>query len=456
MKNLQAGFGRMDITPMLEIPLRGYFALRKAQGVLDSLEVNALVLANGEDRVVLLSLDNCGIKQDLGTILRTTVAKAVGLPAEAIYLHTTHTHTGPETILGSGNPLVEKYIDFLQHRLIAVTRQALEDLKPTKMGWGVGQAPGIAFVRRYRMKDGSIQTNPGVNNPQIAEPVGQVDERVNVLRFDQEQGSSLILINFGNHPDTVGGCRISSDWPGFARRTVEKVLDNTRCIFFNGAQGDVNHVNVHPKGGDMNGMFLDFDDVSRGYEHTKYMGRVVAGAVLQVYDKVAWTQSNEIRFLRKTIQVPSNMPQPEQLPQARHIYGLHQQGRDAELPYQGMMLTTMVAEAKRMLTLEHGPESFTMELAAISIGNIAFACIPGEAFTELGRSVKRAPGWDLVIPCGLTNGYEGYFPTMDAYEQGGYEARSSPFRAGVSELLLENMLQLLESLRNKQQVGEKL
>lgn len=70
--------------------------------------------------------------------------------------------------------------------------------------------------------------------------------------------------------------------------------------------------------------------------------------------------------------------------------------------------------------------------------------------------MKRAPGWDLVIPCGLTNGYEGYFPTMDAYEQGGYEARSSPFRAGVSELLLENMLQLLESLRNKQQVGEKL
>ncbi len=55
---------------------------------------------------------------------------------------------------------------------------------------------------------------------------------------------------------TVGGCKISADWPGFVRRTVEKVLDNAKCIFFNGAQGDVNHVKVHPKEGDLNGMFM--------------------------------------------------------------------------------------------------------------------------------------------------------------------------------------------------------
>ena len=40
---------------------------------------------------------------------------------------------------------------------------------------------------------------------------------------------------------------------------------------------------------------------------------------------------------------------------------------------------------------------------------------------------------------------------MDAYEQGGYEARSSPFRAGVSELLQENSLQILECLYHKQE-----
>ena len=143
------------------------------------------------------------------------------------------------------------------------------------------------------------------------------------------------------------------------------------------------------------------------------------------------------------------MPLPEQLPQARKIHELHSEGRDAELPYKGMMLTTVVAEAQRMLDLEHGPDSFVMELAGVSVGNIAVLCVPGEPFTEFGRSVKQAPGWDLVIPCAITNGFDGYFPPMDAYEQGGYEARSSPFKAGVAELLLEESLQLLSRLQNR-------
>ena len=127
-----------------------------------------------------------------------------------------------------------------------------------------------------------------MDNPEIAAPVGDVDERVNVLRFDREDGKHFVVVNFGNHPDVVGGSRISADWPGFLRETVEKVLDDTRCIFFNGAQGDVNHVNVHPRGGYLNDMFLDFDDVARGYGHARYMGRVVAAGVLQVYDKVKY------------------------------------------------------------------------------------------------------------------------------------------------------------------------
>lgn len=47
-------------------------------------------------------------------------------------------------------------------------------------------------------------------------------------------------------------------------------------MFFNGAQGDVNHVNVHPVGGDANGLHPCFDDADRGYAHAKHMGRVIA------------------------------------------------------------------------------------------------------------------------------------------------------------------------------------
>ena len=455
MNCLHAGFARVDATPPMGIPIKGYYVPRFAEGVLDPLQINALALRCHAKTVVLLTLDNCGIKQDLAGILRSHVANALGVQLQYVHLHTTHTHTAPTAQLHTGNELVDEYIALLKERMAEAARLAVCDLRPAKMGVGEGIAPNIAFVRRFIMADGSIRTNPGVNNPDIVQPVGQVDERVHLLRFDREDGDSLLLVNFGNHPDTVGGCKISGDWPNFVRRTVEKVLDHTKCIFFNGAQGDVNHVNVHPKTGDMNGMFLDFDDVARGYAHARHIGNVVTGAVLQAFEKVAYRDVNSINALSKPVQIPANLPTPQQLIEAKRIHLLHAQGRDHELAYEGMMLTTVVAEAERMVALEHGPEHFSVELSAIAIGDVALLCIPGEPFTKLGVEAKLAQDWAWVLPFALTNGSEGYFPTMDAYEQGGYEARSSPFRAGVSELLLENGLQLLTCLHKKQEESNK-
>lgn len=79
-------------------------------------------------------------------------------------------------------------------------------------------------------------------------------------------------------------------------------MDDVKCIFFNGAQGDVNHVNVHPEGGYLNDMFIDFDDVSRGYGHARYMGRVVTGGVLQAYDKVKYMDVATLKGINRTIQ----------------------------------------------------------------------------------------------------------------------------------------------------------
>ena len=86
-------------------------------------------------------------------------------------------------------------------------------------------------------------------------------------------------------------------------------------------------------------------------------------------------------------------------------------------------------------------------MGALTIGNVALLGIPGEPFTAIGRALKEAPGWDLVLPICCTNGYEGYFPTMDAYLEGGYEARSSIFKAGVAESVAEHGLEMLKNIR---------
>lgn len=445
---LKVGFARVNINPPMGIFVSGYFKDRFADGILDNLEVNALAVNMGTTTQLLINADLGGIKQDVSTTFREMVSKATSVPMDNIILSCTHTHTGPEVNRPEKSELVLEYREFLGKRIKDAATFAIADLKVAKMGYGVGKAENVAFVRRFIMKDGSTKTNPGVNNPDIVRPVGVIDDSVNVIRFDREGADTIVFVNFANHPDVVGGCKISGDWPALLRRNVEKILDNTKCIFFNGAQGDINHVNVHPKGGDLNGMFIDFDDVARGYSHAEYIARVVTGGVLQVFDKVNYIDVESMAGKLVTINVPSNKPTPEQLPEAHRINDLHLAGKDSELPYEGMMLTTVVAEAGRMVRLENAPDAFDMTLSGFRLGPIALIGIPGEPFNAIGRGLKETEGYELIIPCCITNGNEGYFPMQDSYDEGGYEARSSNFKAGVGEYIIQEGKKLLKSLNH--------
>ena len=162
------------------------------------------------------------------------------------------------------------------------------------------------------------------------------------------------------------------------------------------------------------------------------MGRVIAGAVLQVYEKVQFCDVDCVRAAERIVNAPSNMPTAEEAARAEKIVELHNAGRDAELPFAGMELTTAVAEALRMKHLKDGPETF--------LG------IPGEPFTGIGRGLKDGSPFAMTLPCCLTNGAEGYYPMKEAYDEGGYEARSSNFKAGIAELLIDEGVKLLKSL----------
>ena len=88
-----------------------------------------------------------------------------------------------------------------------------------------------------------------------------------------------------------------------------------------------------------------------------------------------------------------------------------------------------------------------MGLTGFKIGPVAFVGIPGEPFTDIGVRIKQTPGFRMVMPVALCNGYEGYFPSAAAYAAGGYESRSSKFRANVSDLIVSGSQNLLEQLK---------
>lgn len=448
MSDFRVGYAQVNINPPLGIGVCGYYIPRYAKGFLDDLEASALVLDCAGKQIALISVDNCGINKELGNRYRADIEKAIGLSGDNLFLSATHSHTAAllttTAAFEADEEMINGYAEFLGSRLIDVVRLALLDLKPAKMGYIVGQAPErVAYIRRYKMKDGTTCTCPPINDPNIDHPIGELDQRVNVLRFDREGGCSVVLVNYGLHADTVNGELLSADWPGVMRRTVEKALDGTKCLFFAGAEGDVGSTNVHPADGDMNDTEISFDNEMKSPGMARFVGRALAGTVLQVYDKAAYVDVDEINILHHVISVPANLPRPEQLPLARKYKELHDAGRDEEIPYSAMELTTVVAEALRMCRMENGPKEFHLGLTGVQIGPVALVGIPGEPFTGIGVGIKEAEGWSMILPCALTNGNEGYFPMRSAYEEGGYEARTSPYRAGVADAIVAGGKELL-------------
>ena len=50
--------------------------------------------------------------------------------------------------------------------------------------------------------------------------------------------------------------------------------------------------------------------------------------------------------------------------------------------------------------------------------------------------------------CCLTNGGDSYIPTSRAYDEGGYESRSSKLKKGVDDIAVNGMLELLKEVKN--------
>ena len=450
MAKFQAGYASVNINPPLGIGIAGYFVPRFAKGFLDDLTASALVLSMGRKKIALVSVDHCGLNKDFIKEYTTLINKATGIPKDTIMIACSHTHTGPlvvENFWADPAP-IKKYIEFLGERLADVVKLALLDVKPAKMGYIFGYAPErVAYIRRYKMKDGSTFTCPPIDDPNIDYPLGTLDQRVNVLRFDREGGETVVLVNYGLHSDTINGELISADWPGWMRKTLDKALDGVKCMFFNGAEGDVGSTNVHPKDGDMNDTEISFDNEMKSPGMARFVGRAIAGTVLQVYDKVKYVDVDNIDIIKKDIAVAAQRPTPEELPLAHKYKELHEQGRDDLIPYESMQLTTVVAEALRMCRLENGPDNFYLPLTAVKIGEVALLGIPGEPFTDIGVKIKEADGWGLILPCACANGYQGYFPMQSAYDEGGYETRSSNYKAGVAETIIKEAKALLDEIK---------
>lgn len=452
MKQFKVGYASTIVNPPLNFPIHGYYKERFGKGFIDDIEASAIALNLGDVYALIINVDNGGFKQPVIEKFQNAINNLTGIDKDYIFISATHSHTAPSTyypeLFEVDENAINEYIDFLANKLALICQSAITDLMPAKMGFAVGHAPDrIAYIRRYRMKDGSTCTCPPIEDPNIDHPIGQLDQRVNVLRFNRDGASDVVIMNYGVHADTVNGDMFCSDWVGWTRRTVEKALDGTKCMCIMGAQGDVGSTNVHPLPGDMNDTEISFDNEMKSPGMARFVGRALAGVILQVYDKVAYTEVDTLTAIKSILHAKKNVPDGKDLPLARKYKELYEQGKSDQIPYTGMELTTVVAEALRMCKMQNEPNTSDLNIYGLRIGNVALVGIPGEPFTDIGVQIKDTEGYDLILPCAITGGYEGYFPSPSAFSEGGYEARTSPYTSSIAKDIVTCAKDLLKKLK---------
>ena len=468
----KAGFARVDITPPLGVYMPGYYEARHAKEVLDPLQINCVAFSDGAKTALVMQFDTEALSDFVANRMRDAIVKATGVDRDAILLHASHTHDGGQLTQGADGasagsgiePLVDIYSKMATTRAADAAVEAIRDLKPATLAYQRSFARRISFGRRYLMKDGKVRTNPGTNNPDIVKPVGNLpDEQVQVLRIDREGALPICMINFQTHPDVVGGETITADWPGLARMVFEgATLGNALCMVVNGTQGDVNHCNVLPKPGELNGLKRDFDAVDRGYDHAWHMANVVASAALSVWMKCVPLEAGDIKFATMSVRVPANKAKDtdeKNLAWANDVWALHEKSKKDGVAYKSgdyvtakygwvdMELTTEVARAGRIRNMAKHSDFHELPIYAVTIGkSVAFGGFPGEPFNDIGKAIKEKSPFTLTFLSCLTNGSRGYFPFSDAYVGGGYESATSPFGPTVADDLIAGELKLLNSL----------
>lgn len=425
---VRSGACEIVITPPLGSEIPGQFADRRLTEVKDELYVKAVAVESGGETLLLVVVDALFILATETERIRQRIHTFTEVAPERIMVSATHTHTGPPIWPGQD----EAYLAELVRKSADAAILAYRRLRPARIGFGSGHEAGIAFNRRFRMKDGTLQTNPGYGNPQLIDPEGPADPEVLVARIDDEEGRPLAVItNFACHPDTVGGTEASADYPGSLSRSLKLALGaQTVSLFVQGASGNVNH-------------------------HDFLRPRAI---VADHYDKMGKILAREVLRIRKKIVVPEN-GQPLPLGAARCRFPLeYRQATEEEAAEARQTLELPDVRpierilAERLLqTMENPVREAEMEIQAFRIGELAVAGLPGELFAELGLRLKAEAPFDGLIVNTICNGTNtGYVGTREAHANGGYEMRLRNFSRnapGTGELFVDKALELLRQLR---------
>ncbi|MBI3839935.1 MAG: neutral/alkaline non-lysosomal ceramidase N-terminal domain-containing protein [Planctomycetia bacterium] len=402
---LKAGVARVDLTPPLELnaPLGGYGERmnRPAEGVHDRIFAKALVLADGQKKFALVTVDIVGFPPTLKPALVGRLADG-GWTKEQIMLLASHSHTSIEMNainpantfqvpqIGIYNPRV---LDFVMERLVHVVQDAERQLVPVSVGTSTISIDGWSRNRR----GGDL-----------------TDKELTITRVDTTQGKPLAaFVNFTAHPTFMSGedMLFSGDWPGHLQRTLESLIgEGVTAMYYNGAEGDQAPIGRSDAG------------TSR-WERAERYGRDLG--------IVAWTQWKQTKTLEDvafayhlhTVPLPERTWHPDFMKTGGAEYGL------SEKLFEEMLPVMFPSQA---------------ESISLRLGDLLIVGIPGEMAASLGLKVKsesgRISGARHPVIGGLADAWISYILPAEEYRRGGYESSVSFYGEKLGDAIVTGVI----------------
>jgi hypothetical protein len=423
---LQCGLYEMDITPPLNSPIPGYTEQRRSQGIRDPLYAKALVIDTAKITVAFVVIDALCILEREARRIRDRIFQTLGIPHEQVMVSATHTHTGPPIRPDADGVYPEDYLTFLVEKAADAVILAYRGRQAARIGTGVGREDSISFNRRYWMKDGTVRTNPGYDNPELVCSAGPIDPDVTVVRIDDYSGRPLgVVTQFACHTDTVGGSEYSGDYPAELSRQLKAVWgEQVISLFLLGTCGDINHCDFtkeKPFGGNVN----------------VRMGTVLAGEVLRIREKIELHEVLNIDCQRTFIPMKLRKPSQLEIDEAQLVLN----------DPSAISVQHFFADHIRKISVLQD-ETVHVEIQVFRMHDWAVVGLPGEIFVELGLWLKRSSPFPTTIINTLCNGsVYGYVCTSEAYKQGGYEPKLKTYSRvlpGSGEIWIEKAIELLK------------
>jgi neutral ceramidase len=423
---LLAGAAKAVITPPVGVDLSGFGGRSgPAQGVHDDLHAAALYL-EAEQSALLMTADLIGLDSDSVAEVRQRIADRTEVPGESVMITCSHTHSGPATpclpYLGQPDP---DYMEHLKRQLAHVAAEAWQHRAPAS--WGAAREQALVGINRRELKQGAIVL--GRNQAGTTAPY------VDVLRVDDESGSPIaVWMCHPAHAVTLGGDNllISADWPGYARRAVERLLPGSVALF---AQGCCGNINSDPRG---------------TFDMAREQGERLAHAVEQATQAAETEPNAEIAVAHEVLQLPLfDPPSPQEAAAALEQLRRDRQAKWEESNYGWrILLDGLVAWGEEILRLaQAGARDMTrdFEVQAVRIGDFGIVGLPGEVFVEYALQIDRDSPCRLTPVPAYTNGNVGYVPVADAYPQGGYEVDTAIRYYGTTMLRPQSEQMILGS-----------